>query len=65
MATSEFTAFADLHEDCIYTPLDHSFDINTLRIEEGLVINAYGDGKIDFPGKYAIDDFFPTERTAP
>jgi len=60
MAHFEYRLSEAHNDDQLYTPVDDAFDVRTLRVEEGLVINAYENDRIDCLGKYVIDDTFLT-----
>jgi hypothetical protein len=63
MAKSEFTHSEDHNEDRISVPVDDVLDIDTLYIEEGLVIHALENDTCDFLGKYVLDEnFLPRNR---
>jgi len=56
MAKFEYTAPEDDNEDRIYVRVDDVFDISTLRVEEGVVIDVYENDEIDLLGTLTVDE---------
>jgi hypothetical protein len=56
MARFEYTPPEDDNEDRIYVRVDDVFDISILRVEEGLVIDAYESDEIDLLATLAVDE---------
>jgi len=53
-----YTFDKHFNEDRVYVPAHDVIDISTLRVEEGLVIHTDENDRIDFLGKFAIDESF-------
>jgi hypothetical protein len=47
MTKFEYTPPEDDNEDRVYVRVDDIFDIRILRVEEGVVIDVYGNDELD------------------
>ena len=56
MTKFEYTPPEDDNEDRVYVRVDDIFDISILRVEEGLVIDVYGNDELDSLGTLAISE---------